>query len=73
MQRRLQEEGLTYSQMVQTIRLERAMDLLKDPSLSFIDIALELGYSDAAHFSRAFKQWTGLSPKAHRRQSRELG
>jgi AraC-like DNA-binding protein len=70
LQRRLQEEGLTYSHMVQTLRLERALELLKSPSLSSMDIALELGYSDAAHFSRAFKRWTGVSPQTFRRDRR---
>jgi AraC-like DNA-binding protein len=32
-----------------------------------IDIALELGYSDPAHFARAFARWTGLAPREFRR------
>lgn len=38
------------------------MDLLKDPSLRLIDVALELGYTEPAAFTRAFKRWTGTVP-----------
>ncbi|WP_416361024.1 MULTISPECIES: helix-turn-helix domain-containing protein [unclassified Microcystis] len=40
----------------------------QEPLIKLIDIARELGYSDPAHFTRAFKCWTGLSPRDFRRQ-----
>jgi AraC-like DNA-binding protein len=70
LQRRLEEEGLSYSRLVEKTRLNRAIYWLRDPSIQLIDISAELGYSDAAHFSRAFKRWTGLSPREYRRQNR---
>ncbi|MGK7754318.1 MULTISPECIES: helix-turn-helix domain-containing protein [unclassified Roseovarius] len=33
-----------------------------DPFERVTDIAQRLGYSDAAHFSRAFRRWTGTTP-----------
>lgn len=43
-------------------RIERALALLENSGKTISDIAFELGYSDAAAFSRAFRQATGLSP-----------
>ncbi|MER5837517.1 AraC family transcriptional regulator, partial [Streptomyces sp. NPDC002130] len=39
---------------------------LLDRSVSVSEIATELGYSDLANFSHAFKRWTGRSPKDFR-------
>lgn len=66
LQRRLAEEGLTYSRLVEQVRFNTAIRLLQDPSLKLLNIAIELGYSDAAHFTRAFKRWTGISPREFR-------
>jgi AraC-like DNA-binding protein len=68
LQRRLGEEGLTYTHLVEKIRFEQAVSWLQEPRIKLIDIAIELGYSDPAHFSRAFKRWTGVSPRDFRRQ-----
>lgn len=68
LQRRLKEEDITYSQLVSRVRYEIALRLLQDSSLKMIDIAAELGYEDPAHFTRAFKQWTGISPRTFRYQ-----
>ncbi|BAQ64118.1 AraC family transcriptional regulator [Geminocystis sp. NIES-3709] len=62
LQRRLAKDGLTYSQLVTRIRYEKAVYLLQNSPLKMIEIAYELGYEDPAHFSRAFKRWTGISP-----------
>jgi AraC-like DNA-binding protein len=68
LQRRLGEEGLTYTHLVEKIRFEQAVLWLQEPQIKLIDIAIELGYSDPAHFSRAFKRWTGVAPRDFRRQ-----
>ena len=56
-------------------RIEKAKVLLKNPNKKIQDIALESGYQDAAHFNRAFKKITGLSPSKFRTfdQSRNGG
>ncbi len=71
LQRRLHEAGHSYSQLVEQARYLAARDLLRDGDIKITGIALDLGYSDAAHFSRAFRRWTGLTPREFRRQ--ELG
>ena len=66
LKRRLAEEGTTYSKVRQSLLDERAMLRLLDRSVSVSEIATELGYSDLANFSHAFKRWTGRSPKDFR-------
>lgn len=69
LQRRLADEGLTYSQLIARLRYDKAVQLLRNSSLKMIEIAEQLGYEDSAHFSRAFKRWTGLSPRDFRGQN----
>jgi AraC-like DNA-binding protein len=66
LQRRLRGRGLDYSELVAATRLALARKLLEDRTTAVIDIAQELGYSDAANFTRAFRKWTGLAPSAYR-------
>lgn len=65
-QRRLAEANLNYSDVVEQVRFDRAIQLLHN-NIQIIDIAGELGYKDAANFTRAFKRWTGVSPREYRR------
>ena len=55
-------------------RLVKAQSLLHDTGLRLLDIALMLGYSEPATFSRAFRRWTGVSPREYRdcREGRTL-
>ena len=64
LQRRLAARGARFSDLVQAAMERRAFDLLLGGEQSVTQIAMSLGYSDAAHFSRAFKSWTGMSPSA---------
>ena len=48
------------------LRMEKALELLSDPSLKLADIADQLGYGDAYYFSHCFKRHTGVSPKEYR-------
>ncbi|CAA0121282.1 HTH-type transcriptional regulator VirS [Halioglobus japonicus] len=68
-QRRLRDLQLDYSTLIDHVRLQRALSFLRDPSVLLTDIAYDLGYSDAAHFTRAFQRWTALSPREYRRQT----
>jgi AraC-like DNA-binding protein len=64
LQRRLQEEGASFRAVVDDARLELSRVYLGEKNLSIADIAYLLGYSDPAAFTRAFKRWTGRSPRA---------
>ena len=66
LQRRLAEEGLTFSQLVDEVRLEMAVPQLRDRGIRITDVAFGLGYSNPAHFTRAFRRWAGVAPSEYR-------
>lgn len=66
LQRRLAEQGRSFRELLARSRIVLARRRLLDPSLRVIDVAFDAGYSDPAHFSCAFRRWTGQSPVAYR-------
>jgi len=70
LQRRLAGCGLSFKGLVQRRRLAMALRLVAQTNAKVIDIALDVGYSDHAHFTRAFRRWTGVAPLEYRRASR---
>ncbi|WP_460428109.1 AraC family transcriptional regulator [Azotobacter armeniacus] len=69
LRRYLKSEGLTYLTLVNEVRLARATHLLCETGLPIASIAMLLGYSEAAVFSRAFSQWSGMAPLKYRRRT----
>jgi AraC-like DNA-binding protein len=67
LQRRLESEGASFSEIVDGVRDRLARRWLGDPGRSLAEIGFALGFSDLAAFSRAFKRWTGKPPGAWRR------
>lgn len=65
-QRRLAESGSSFSSLVSETRFVIARELLENPSLKVIDVAYAAGYTDPAHFTRAFRRWTASSPLEYR-------
>jgi len=70
LQRRLSEQGLEFSQVVEDVRRSLAEDYVARSNHSFTHIALLLGYSEASSFSRAFRRWTQLTPLTYRQRAR---
>jgi len=70
LQRKLAYAGLTYSDLIDTIRFENAGRLLRDTDSKIIEIAFSSGYADPAHFTRAFRRISGVTPRQFRAQSR---
>lgn len=67
MQRKLREEGSTFNKLLSSTRHHIAMKLVADNKLPLSDIALTLGFADQSSFNRAFKTWTGETPKRFQR------
>jgi AraC-like DNA-binding protein len=66
LQRQLKAQGTTFGRLVESALLRRA-EVLLGTGMSITEIGFELGYRDHAHFTRAFRRWTGISPSAYRR------
>lgn len=64
-----QELGITPWEYLTRVRIERAKELLASSALSITEIAGQVGYSDAAYFSRVFGNETGRTPRSYRQQS----
>lgn len=62
------EMGITPQAFLQTKLIDRAKALLASQELTINEIAEELGFSYPNHFARLFRQKTGMSPSAFRRQ-----
>jgi AraC-like DNA-binding protein len=64
--RRLREEGQGFQALKDDLRRDTAIELLQRPELTLLDIAGQLGFSEASTFHRAFKKWTGVAPGEYR-------
>lgn len=67
LKRQLAAEGTSFSSLVDEVRYRHATSLLSRTDYTLEQIADELGYSDVANFSRAFKRWSGRSPSNWRK------
>lgn len=69
LQRRLAECGTTYTRLLERVRIETARDLMRS-GMALGDVAGEIGYSHATHFSRAFRRVYGVPPREIRSMQR---
>ena len=67
LQRRLSEQGLSYSRLLAEMRFLKARELIQRQE-KISDVALRLGYADAGSFTRAFERWAGMSPRQYRKR-----
>jgi AraC-like DNA-binding protein len=73
LRRRLREEGQGFQALKDDLRRDAAIEYLARPDLTLMDIASQLGFSEASTFHRAFKKWTGVAPGEYRQQHRPQG
>lgn len=69
LQRRLSDHGLRFNELLSDAKFTHAKMKLKTTEMPIMDIARSLGYSDASHFTRAFHNWSGMSPTKYRNTS----
>lgn len=60
---------LGISEYLTSVRMERAASLLKDPAIRITEIASRVGYPDNTYFSKAFRNYFGVSPSEYRSRS----
>jgi AraC-like DNA-binding protein len=66
--RRLASEGVTFSEVLESLRGDLARQYLSNPDLSISRIAWLLGYQEVSAFTHAFKRWSGKTPREARAQ-----
>ena len=66
LQRQLADYQYSYQVLLDAVREQLGCRYLKEGGLTFVEIAMLLGYSEQSAFSRAFKNWTGKTPRQYR-------
>lgn len=68
LQRKLKEKGTHYNEVLSHARFRAANRMLQNAGMTVTDIGYRLGYSDVAHFARAFQRIAGVTPQVYRQQ-----
>ena len=68
LQRRLADEGTTFSAVVDRVRRDTAARLLRDTDMTLAHLARELGYAEQSVLTRACRRWFGCGPLAYRQR-----
>lgn len=66
LQRKLNELGVSYKDLVDEVRHDLAQRYLGDATQSLGEITFRLGFSEQSAFARAFRRWSGMSPSRYR-------
>ncbi len=61
-------DNLSFGEYIRKLRIDKAVQLLDSTAYSLGEIAYLTGFSDQSHFTRIFKQHTGLSPSKYRKK-----
>ena len=64
----LKNLGISPSELLTEVRLSQAAHMLHDRAEKIADIAIKCGFSSQAHFSTAFKDAMGQTPRQYRQQ-----
>jgi AraC-like DNA-binding protein len=71
LQRKLREEGTSFQELLEETQRALAEFYLRKPGVAICEISYSLGFAQPSAFHRAFRRWTGLTPKAFRRDGKK--
>jgi AraC-like DNA-binding protein len=66
LQRKLKDEGTNYSQLLDDVRRQQALATVVRADVPIKELAERLGFSETSAFHRAFRRWTGQTPRQFR-------
>ena len=66
LRRKLATEGAAFGELVERTLMNAAKRMLEDPRASIQETAYAMGFAAPAAFHRAFRRWTGLTPKQYK-------
>lgn len=69
LRRKLDQEGTSFRKLLEEERRQLALQLLKNSAMKLDELAIHLGYTDTASFTRAFRRWMHCSPGEYRKTS----
>ena len=69
LRRKLEQEGSSFRLIVEEERRQIALQLLTCSNMILDELAIHLGYTDTASFTRAFRRWMGCSPGEYRKNN----
>lgn len=64
-------DDLSFGDYIRKLRIDKAIEMMKDTSYSLAEISYLTGFSDPSHFNRIFKDQTGKTPAAFRKSSKK--
>ncbi|WP_309044552.1 AraC family transcriptional regulator [Marinobacter sediminicola] len=67
LRRKLEQEGASFRALVDEERRQTATQILSGSDMKLDELAIHLGYTDTASFTRAFRRWMGVSPGEYRK------
>jgi len=60
------EKDITFSSYLNSVRIEKAKQILKNPRITINDAAYEVGFNDSQYFSKTFKKYVGMTVTEYR-------
>ena len=67
LRRKLEQEGTSFRAIIEEERCQTATQMLRGSDMKLDELAIHLGYTDTASFTRAFRRWMGCSPGEYRK------